>query len=218
MHYFRLAKKQGLLPNRSSGRNAFQSLYHYAVEFDAVGLLLATAGLALFLLSFNIEPLQGELWRAPIVICFIVFGGLLMIAFAVWEKWFAPVTFIPYSLLTDRTVIGACVLAGVSFISFYSWDSYFSSFLQVVNGLSVTEASYVTQIYNIGSCLWGLAVGFALRYTGRFKWIALYFGVPLMILGAGLMIQFRQADVNIGYIVMCQIFIAFAGGTLVICQ
>jgi hypothetical protein len=32
------------------------------------------------------------------------------------------------------------------------------------------------------------------------------------------MIQFRQPDVNIGYIIMCQIFIAFAGGALVICQ
>ena len=32
------------------------------------------------------------------------------------------------------------------------------------------------------------------------------------------MIQFRQPDVNVGYIVMCQIFIAFAGGTLVITE
>lgn len=32
------------------------------------------------------------------------------------------------------------------------------------------------------------------------------------------MIEFRQPDVNIGYIVMCQIFIAFGGGTSVICE
>jgi hypothetical protein len=32
------------------------------------------------------------------------------------------------------------------------------------------------------------------------------------------MIEFRQPDVNIGFIVMCQIFIAFSGGTLVICE
>lgn len=32
------------------------------------------------------------------------------------------------------------------------------------------------------------------------------------------MTKFRQPDVNIGYIVMCQIFIAFAGGTIVICK
>lgn len=54
--------------------------------------------------------------------------------------------------------------------------------------------------------------------TGRFKWLALYFGLPLTILGVALMINFRQPDVNIGYIIMCQIFIAVAGGTLVICE
>ena len=32
------------------------------------------------------------------------------------------------------------------------------------------------------------------------------------------MIHFRQPDVNIGYIVMCQIFIALSGGSLVICE
>jgi hypothetical protein len=32
------------------------------------------------------------------------------------------------------------------------------------------------------------------------------------------MIKFRAPDENIGYIIMCQIFIAFAGGSLVICE
>jgi hypothetical protein len=48
--------------------------------------------------------------------------------------------------------------------------------------------------------------------------LALYFGVPLTILSVGLMIYFRQPDVNIGYVAMCQIFIAFARGTLVVCE
>jgi hypothetical protein len=38
------------------------------------------------------------------------------------------------------------------------------------------------------------------------------------MLGCGLMIHFRQPDTNIGYVIMCQIFIAFSGGGLVICQ
>uniref|UniRef100_A0A8H7K9X7 Major facilitator superfamily (MFS) profile domain-containing protein n=1 Tax=Bionectria ochroleuca TaxID=29856 RepID=A0A8H7K9X7_BIOOC len=219
IHYLRIARKQGILPERpKSGRNILQSLYYYCREFDAIGILLVTAGLALFLLSFNLYPNQAEQWKSPLIICFIIFGGLLLIAFAVYEKWFAPVTFIPYNLLLDRTVMGSCILAATNFISFYIWNSYFSSFLQVVNGLTVTQATYVGNTYNMGSCFWGVIVGLAIRYTGRFKPFALFFGVPLMILGAGLMIKFRQPDVNIGYIVMCQIFIAFAGGTCVITQ
>lgn len=35
------------------------------------------------------------------------------------------------------------------------------------------------------------------------------------MMGTGLMIHFRQPGVSPGYVVMCQIFIAYAGGTLV---
>jgi MFS family permease len=104
------------------------------------------------------------------------------------------------------------------FVEFYIWDSYFTSFLQVVNNLTITQTSHMANIYSIGSCFWALVVGALIRWFGRFKWLALYFGVPLTILGVGLMIEFRQPDVNIGFIVMCQIFIAFSGGTLVICE
>jgi len=212
------AKNAGLLPPPQINRTFSQSLKHYAVEFDLIGLVLILGGLALFLLPFSLYTYQGDQWRSPMIICMVVFGLLLLVAFGLYEKFLAPVTFIPFELLTDRTVLGSCVLAAVFFISFYIWDSFFSSFLQVVNGLSVTQASYVANIYSIGSCFWALVVGALIRVTGRFKWLALYFGVPLTTLGVGLMTAFRQPDVNIGYIIMCQIFIAFSGGTLVICE
>lgn len=74
----------------------------------------------------------------------------------------------------------------------------------------------MSQIYNIGSTFWGVVFGVYIRYTKHFKYACLCFGLPLMFLGAGLMIYFRGQDAAIGYIIMCQIFIAVAGGTLVI--
>ena len=141
-----------------------------------------------------------------------------MIGFAVWERFFAAVTIIPYSLLLDRTVLGACILSATLFLSYYCWNSYFTSFLQVVNDLSVTHASYVVQTYSVGTVLCSIAVGLLIHYTGRYKPVCLYFGIPLSILGLGLMITFRQPDDDIGYIVMCQIFISFAAGTIIICD
>jgi len=236
MWNYRKAKNAGLVPKRESGRTMKQSLWYYIIQFDLMGLILICAGLALFLLPFSLYSYQTDGWESPMIICMIVFGMSLLvlislpgcayillgcvflIAFTLYEKYIAPVNFIPFGLLMDRTVIGACILAAVLFVEFYVWNSYFLSFLQVVNGLTVTESSYVGNIYSIGSCFFSLIVGLLIRYTGRFKWIALYFGVPVTILGVGLMIAFRQPDVNIGYIVMCQIFIAFSGGTLVICE
>ncbi|PTB61786.1 MFS general substrate transporter [Trichoderma citrinoviride] len=218
MHYNKKAKALGVVPPRESKGSWADSLYYYAREFDLVGLLLISGGLAMFLLPFNIYSYQAEGWKSPLIIGLLVGGIVTLIVFGVWERWFAPITFIPYSLLMDRTVIGANILAASVFVSFYIWDSYFLSFLQVVNGLDVTESSYVSNIYSIGSCLWAILVGLVIRHTGKFKPICLFFGVPVTILGVGLMIHFRQPDVNIGYIIMCQIFIAFAGGTIVICE
>ncbi|KAF4471932.1 Siderophore iron transporter mirB [Fusarium albosuccineum] len=212
------ARKRGLIVEHKSGRTLWQSLAYYCREFDAVGLLLLSAGLALFLLPFHIYSMQDQQWRSPLIICLLVFGITLIIAFAAWEKFFASITFIPYDLLLDRTVLGACVLAATLFVSFFCWNSYFNSFLQVVNTLSVTHASYVSQVYTVGSALWCLVAGLIIRRTGRYKAICLYFALPLSVLGMGLMIHFRKPNVNIGYIVMTQIFISFASGTIIICD
>ncbi|KAJ9616886.1 MFS siderochrome iron transporter 1 [Cladophialophora chaetospira] len=215
---YRKAKKAGLMPARESTRTILQSVRHHAVEFDLFGLLLITSGLALFLLPFSLYSYQPDGWRSPMIICMVVFGGLLLIAFGVWEARFTPVPFIPWTLLTDRTVFGANILAAVLFVSFYIWNSFFYSFLVVVNNQSITHASYITNIYSIVACFFAIPVGLYVRWSGRFKNIALFFGVPITILGVALMLHFRQPDVNIGYIAMCQVFIAVGGGVLVICE
>jgi MFS family permease len=212
------AKKAGLIPERNSNRTTLESIKYYCIEFDLVGILLIAGGLALFLLPFNLYSNQPKGWQSPMIICMVVFGIVTLILFGVWERFFAPKKFIPFELLMDRTVMGACVLSAVLFIEFYIWDAFFYSFLLVVTNLSVTQATYIANIYSIGSCFFSLLVGVYIRWTGHFKSLALYFGVPLTCLGVGLMVAFRQPDVNIGYIIMCQIFIAFSGGTLVICE
>lgn len=86
----------------------------------------------------------------------------------------------------------------------------------VVYNLDVKYTGYMTGIYTIGSCVWSPVFGMWIRWTKEFKYSCLFFAVPLMFLGAGLMIHFRGQDGDIGYVIMCQIFIAFSGGMLVI--
>jgi MFS family permease len=219
MYNYKKAQRLGVIvPRKASGRTAWQSFWHYVEEFDIIGVLILAAGLALFLLSFNIVAYQSNGWKSPLIICFIIFGGLLIIFFAIWEKYLARCNFIPFELLRDRTCLGAFIVAGSVFVSFYLWDSYFYAFILVVNDLDTINANYVLNIYTIGSCAWSFVVGWAIRYTGRFKWIAVYFAIPFTILGAGLMIAFREPNHSIGLIVMCQIFIAVAGGGVVITE
>lgn len=213
----RKAREQGLIPAEPSRGNLLQTLKYYFIEFDVIGLLILATGLALFLLSFNLYSYQADTWRSPMIICFIVFGGILIIAFGVWEKY-APVTFIPWQLLKNRTVIFTYIMAGSLYICWYIWDSYLYSALIVLFNQNVRDAGYINQTYTMGSCLCSLLYGLALRKYGNLKVWSLVAGVPLTILGVGLMIHFRQPDVNIGYIVMCLIFVAFGGGILVISE
>ncbi|CCE27384.1 related to major facilitator MirA [Claviceps purpurea 20.1] len=218
MKNYRKAKQRGLISPRKTALTFWQTLVHYAREFDVIGLVLVSVGLALFLLPFNIHTRQVDGWRSPLIISSLVMGPLLLCAFAIWETFYAPVQFLPYALLTDRTVVGACALAAVSFIGFYVWNSYFRSFLQVVNGLSVAQASYVGSIYSIGSCFSAIFVGLLIRKTGRYKALSLYFGVPATVFGVWSMRSALQPEAQIGYTVMCQVLIACAGGALVITQ
>ncbi|KAF4628600.1 hypothetical protein G7Y89_g9554 [Cudoniella acicularis] len=203
----RKAIQQGILVKEKSGRTFAESFKFYFWEFDVIGLLVICAGFVLFLLPFSLASYQTDGWRSGKIIAMLVVGILCLFAFGPYEKFLAPKSFIPFRLLTDRSVAGACFL----------WDSYFYSYLQAVHGLSITDAGYVSNIYSIGSCFWAVIISLAIRLSGRFKWVALC-SLCLQFLGVGLMIHFRQAKYSIGYVVMTQIFIAFGGGGLVICE
>ncbi|KAJ9628433.1 hypothetical protein H2204_009270 [Knufia peltigerae] len=212
----RKAQNQGLVkPVRISLRP--EALKRYAIEVDLLGIIILASGMALFLLPFSLYSYQKDKFRSPMIICMITFGGALLVFFTFWERYLAPKTFIPFELLMDRTVFCAGLMFVFVFFNSMVWGSYFFSMLQVVWGLSITNATYVSAIYRVGSCLWALVVGLLIRWTGRFKWLALYFAIPLMMLGVGLMIEFRRPNSDIGYIVMTQIFVAFSGGTIVLC-
>ncbi|KAK1974149.1 siderophore iron transporter mirB [Colletotrichum cereale] len=208
------AIRQGVIPGLKPTRTTWQSFLHYSREFDVVGLLLITAGLALFLLPFNLYGYQPLGWRSPLILCLLVLGVVLMILFAAWERFFAPTTFIPYDVLLNRNMIGACGIGFALFFSYFTWFSYFSSALQVVYGASIAEASYISQISGLGGGISAIATGVVIRYTGRYKAITLYGAVPTYSLFTGLMIYFQGKGKGIGYIVMCQIFISFASGVM----
>ena len=180
-------------------------------------MLLIIGGWSLLLLPLSLAAYASHSWKSPDIIAMLVVGFCLLIAFGIHERFFAKKQFLPFHFLVDRTVVGSCLCAGTLFISFYCWDIYFSSFLQVVYDLNVSDSGYIYSIYSLGSCFWGIVVGFLIPLTGRFKWLAIC-AVPLQMLGTGLMIYFREPDKPLGFVIMCQIFIAFSGGTLVITE
>ncbi|KAF4151348.1 hypothetical protein CNMCM6936_003964 [Aspergillus lentulus] len=214
--YQRKAEKTGVFVRDRSGRTPLQSLLHYFHEFDIIGAFLLMAAFVLFLLPFSLETYGFSGYSSATFISMVIIGVLLFPVFALWERFFATTAFIKWELFKNRTVLGACILSAVIFLNYYTWDQYFYYYLQVVYNLDTANTGYMAQIYGVGSTIWAVLFGIWIRQTKHFKKTCLYFGAPLMLLGAGLMIHFRGTESKIGYLVMCQIFIAFGGGTLVI--
>lgn len=212
----RKAEKKGVL-EVTREKLSISSLRQYAIEIDLPGILILATGMALFLLPFSLYSYQSRGWQSPMVISMIVIGGVLLIFFGIYERFFAIKTFIPFRLVADRTVFFGGMMFVFNFAASSIWGGYFYSMLQVVWNLDVTAASYISSIFRVGQCLFAIGVGIAVRCSGRFKWLAVYVGMPLNMLAIGLMIHFRRPSQDIGFIALAQIFVAFSGGTTVIC-
>ncbi|KAJ5884737.1 MFS siderophore iron transporter [Penicillium taxi] len=209
-------KASGYVPE-NSGRTVLQSIWFYIIEFDALGVLLFSAGLVLFFLPFDIAGSAPSSWDTPYIIAMICVGVALLIIFILYEWLLAPKRLFAFQFLWNRTVIGACLLDATYQLCYYCWDNYFTSFLQVVNDLSVANAGYIGNTFDVVSGVLLLLVGFLIRRTGRFKWL-LWIGVPLYIFTQGLMIYFRRPDQSVGYLVMCQVFISIGGSVFIIVE
>ncbi|KAJ5111024.1 hypothetical protein N7532_001559 [Penicillium argentinense] len=211
------AKKLGLLVREPSNRTFLQSIFHYNNELDLIGVILFSGGLVVFLLPFSIAPEAPNGWGSDYIIAMIVVGFVMLFVFILHEAYTAPRPMLNWKLLSDRTVIGACLLDATYQLCYYCWNGYFTSFLRVVNDITIAESGYVANTFDVVSGVLLLGVGFLIRRTGRFKWL-LYIAVPLYIFAQGLMIYFRRPNQSVGYLVMCQVFISIGGAVFIICE
>lgn len=190
---------------------------HTANASLVVGVFLFAAGIVTFLVPFSIASSAPHGWKSDYIIAMIVVGFLVTVAFFVYEIYLAPVPFFQTKFLKEPTIAGACLLDFIYQISYYCWVSYFTSFLQVVQGLPVSEAGYINNTFDVVSGLLLFIVGFLMSKTGRFKWL-LVAGIPWYIFSQGLMIYFRRPNQSVGYLIMCEIFISIAGSCFILCM
>ncbi|KAI1333571.1 MFS general substrate transporter [Xylariaceae sp. FL0016] len=213
----RKAQRLGVLKKSpSTGPWTTSKLRKYLTDFDALGLALISGGMTLILVPFSLTSVGTEAGSLGSHTVTLILGLLLMVLFAFHERK-TERPFIKFSLLCSRNVAGACLLSITIFIAYMSWDGYYTSYLQVVHDLTITEAGYVGQIYSIGSSIWAVVVGYLIRRTDRFKWLAVA-ALPVHILGGALMIIFRRPDTHLVWVIMCQILITIGGSTLVVCE
>jgi hypothetical protein len=99
-------------------------------------------------------------------------------------------------------------------VAFYlSIFPYFSSYLLVVQGTSVTAAGHITQTFSFTSTIASIIISFVIKYTAHYKYF-ITLGACVYLLGMGLLIRYRQEGVGVGTLVGCQIAVGMGGGLL----
>ncbi|KAM5347544.1 hypothetical protein ACJ41O_007368 [Fusarium nematophilum] len=213
----RKAQKQGIWKHEPSGRTLPQNIKHFVTEFDLLGVFLFGAGFCIFLLPFTLATTAPNGWKTGYIIAMIIVGFVVIILFALQQIYLSKTPFISRQFLLNRSVMGACLIDFTYQMSYASWNRMFLSFLQVVVNLTPAEAGYVNSTFQVVSGVLLFIVGYAIRRTGYFKW-TFYPAIPLYIFALGLMIHFRQPNVHVGYIVMCEIFISIGGAVFILCM
>lgn len=189
---------------------------YYLTIHAALGILLLMFAFCLFVLPFSLVSYAPNGWKTGYIIAMVVLGILLFPVFYVWEKYYAPVQFMPWEYLKDRTIMGACLLYGVMFISVFCWNGYYYSYLLVVHRQSITHAGYILNAFSLTSSVFSPLVAWIIASTGNFKWTC-YSGIPIMLLGTALLIPFRAPSTNPGVLALTQILVGLGTGIFATC-
>ena len=233
IYMYRKAKKAGVIHKEKSGRTALQSTWFYFVQFDSkwtvthvkfnylhrvtvTGIVLIMLAFCLFVLPFTLQSYAPNGWSTGYIIAMIVLGLLLFPVFVVWEWKMAPVPFLPWKYLKDRTIVGSCLLYGVMFLSIFCWNSYFYSYLIVVHRQSIPHAGYILNSFSLASSLFSPGVALIISKTGNFKWTS-YAGVPIVLLGTALLVPFRAPSTNPGVLAFTQVLVGLGTGIFATC-
>ena len=90
---------------------------------------------------------------------------------------------------------------------------YFTSYLLVVEGVSVTAAGHITQTFTFTSTVASIIVSFVIKFTGHYKYFVTA-GSFIYLMGIALMIRYRQPGTSIASLVGTQIAVGAGGGML----
>lgn len=184
------------------------------IEVDAFGLLLLGFGFALLLLPFSLAGSADNGWRNPSLIAMIIVGGLLVIAFFVYEIYYAPFPAMPKRIL-NVTLVMSIIIDFFYYFAGYIGLLYFSSYVFVVKDWNYTNWTYFNNTLTLALCIFGVIAGILFRVTRRYKiWQLL--GLAMRIISYGILILGKGSTIVTGALIAHPILAGGGGGLSVV--
>ena len=131
-------------PGRGKRSMAKSTLRFLWTQLDILGAVLLVAGMALVLVPLSLTgSTHSDRWSSPPFIAMLVVGVVSLVAFGVWDGWFAKIPIVPLSMMKRLTVVSACLIGAFDFLSYSAFGDFFPSYLQVTANYSPSQASLV---------------------------------------------------------------------------
>ncbi|KAJ1022305.1 hypothetical protein NDA13_005216 [Ustilago tritici] len=209
----RRAKAKGLIPAHPYKSMPFMTaVWTFLVDIDALGLFLICGGFLMFLLPLNLAKLQTNGWQTGWIIAMLVLGGIMIIAFCVWEV-FAPKPILNRRWRLNKEVHFATAIGFFDFFSFYSsWVPAYA-WSMIVMDYGSEDALYFSNTQSLCLTVFGVAAGFISLGAKNYKWV-LVAGAAIRMLGIGLMFKYRAAGSSNVQAVFPQVLQGLGGGFL----
>ncbi|KAE9982361.1 hypothetical protein BLS_006204 [Venturia inaequalis] len=146
-----------------------------------------------------------------------------------WRSFAIGVSFFPFlitpwiSAFIVESVIGGigwrwgivlcCLLGAFDAFAFASTHAYFYSWLTITHNFGPRNATFVTYVNGVFSCLTGILGGLVVSRFRRYKWLIVG-GAIVKLLGYGLMLRVRGANNSTAELVIVQALQGMGSGLL----
>ncbi|RPA96175.1 MFS general substrate transporter [Choiromyces venosus 120613-1] len=159
---------------------------------DWLGITLVASGTVLFLLGLEFGGVSHP-WNSPIVICFVVFGILILCAFVYVEWKVAKLPIMPIKLFTNRTNACAYFVGFFHGFIFIAGCYFIPLYFQAVRGDTALMAGVYVLPYVLVLSFVSAISGAIIARTGRYQEV-IWAGTTIMTLGTGLIIDLNRTS------------------------
>ena len=142
--------------------------------FDYFGTFLLISGCVVFLLALTFGGNDFSWHSAAVILCFVL-GGLLLIAFIIWNGWFSKNQIIAVELIKIPQVVASIFAISGIFAAFILSMVFLPIYFQVIHGASAMGAGLHLLPMIVAVVLSSICSGVAiqkLKYVKPFSLVA----------------------------------------------
>lgn len=210
-------KSPKVLQNLPQGSFFKKASYLLIYELDIIGGILLVFGIALFFIPFTLTGKSAPYrWSEGRLIAMIVIGFLIIVGFITWNALYkhrpfknrSP--FIPPQTLAYTTIIITLIMVALDACENSAFNTYFSTVLQVGGYYTAGQATRIDNAKKISIDIASVITGIFMKYTRRTK-IFVLTGVPVLVLGHGLLVWFMDRNGAMERTVLLYVMEVFTG-------